>query len=110
MKNALDIFARSGLTVAIGESHTTGARQVRIEVLGNSVRMPVEVAKELASEINYWADRAAPTTPTPVETAHAKVRASLADPGGRGLRASLLGLADALEASFVDTSTVEPKP
>lgn len=60
MKDGLDIFAHSGLTVTIVRSHVTGERRVRVEVLGKVVHMGVAAAKELASEINYWADRAVP--------------------------------------------------
>lgn len=55
MNKAIDIFIAGNLVVARGESHTTGERQFRITIDRSSLRLPSDVAVEMAKEIIHWA-------------------------------------------------------
>ncbi len=56
MNKAEDIFAAGALTVAKGESHTTGERQFRVSIdgVGRTVRLSVKQAKTMAEEVLFW--------------------------------------------------------
>ena len=56
------IFDHPGLRIAVGEAHTNGEPQVRIEVKGEAVRLPAAVARQMAEEIRYWIDETSQQT------------------------------------------------